>query len=74
LLGSAIDSGDDLDVAVDMVAETLGGMIVNTWNPRTTTGSVSISVGIARIESLLYSDSILVCELLLARRLDSPMN
>lgn len=47
-----MDSGDVLAVVVDM-AETLGGMIVKTWNPRTTTGRVSDdnSVGITRIDT-----------------------
>ena len=45
-----MDRGDVLDV-VD-TAETLGGMIDKTWNPRTTTGRVSDdnSVGITRID------------------------
>lgn len=45
-----MDRGDVLDV-VD-TAETLGGMIDKTGNPRTTTGRVSDdnSVGITRID------------------------
>lgn len=45
-----MDRGDVLDV-VD-IAETLGGMIDKTWNPRTTTGRVSDdnSLGITRID------------------------
>jgi hypothetical protein len=44
-------TGDVLDGVVAVTAWTLGGMIVRTWNPRTTTGRVNddSSVGITRI-------------------------
>lgn len=44
--------GDVLEDGVAATAWTLGGIIVRTWNPWTTTGRVSddSSVGITRIE------------------------